>query len=424
MRTRLLFATALLVLVACSQSSTTVHAPSVRDARDLVVVATADGVRALDSSSGSTVFSATGAIGVPDWSKAFSTEPDGSATSIVERYPATGATVTSTSVKGRLSIRTVSQDGSQIALAPPLPAGVDVWTPVPRVATDIVVADPSGWAKPERYHLAGNFEPEAFSTDGRELFMIQYLPASAPVAYRVTSLELSSGKVYPVFSRFKAPPERMPGVRLEQILSPDGSKLYTLYTNQPSAYAKGYGGEAASSAPVTFVHILSLEQHWAFCLELPKEFWNEPAAAQAMAASPDGTRLFVVDSSKDLVTEIGTRKLKVLRTQSLDLGAGGSATAAAISADGSTLYVGSSGDGSVVRSFSTSTLEPEATWTVDGSVLDVRPSTDGSELFAAILPAGAASPMLETYDVKSGAPMHEVAVDGLRSIEYVGPLAG
>ena len=108
MRTRLLAVTALLGLVACSQPATSTNAPSDRGARDLVVLGTADGVRALDSSSGSTVFSAAAAIGVSDWSKAFSTEPDGSKTRIVESDPATDATVSSTNVKGRLSIRTVS----------------------------------------------------------------------------------------------------------------------------------------------------------------------------------------------------------------------------------------------------------------------------------------------------------------------------
>src|SRR5207247_11381997 len=140
-------------------------------------------------------------------------------------------------------------------------------TPVPRSSHRIGVAEPRGWLKPLSFDLTWNYEPEAFSTDGSTLFMIQYLPPTAPEAYRVTSLDLAKGVVSPVFGRYKEPTERMPGVRLEQILSPDGSKLYTLYTSQPSAYETRYGGNAAASTPVTFVHILNLKEHWAYCLE-------------------------------------------------------------------------------------------------------------------------------------------------------------
>ena len=39
---------------------------------------------------------------------------------------------------------------------------------------------PDGVMEPWTYDLRGNFEPEAFSTDDRRLFLIQHLPAEAP----------------------------------------------------------------------------------------------------------------------------------------------------------------------------------------------------------------------------------------------------
>ena len=72
--------------------------------------------------------------------------------------------------------------------------GYDAWTPVPRASTTIVVADPSGGSPASRFRLAGNFEPEAFSTGGDALFLIQYLPALAPTVYRVTELDLRTAE--------------------------------------------------------------------------------------------------------------------------------------------------------------------------------------------------------------------------------------
>jgi hypothetical protein len=57
--------------------------------------------------------------------------------------------------------------------------------------------------------------------------MIEHLPAETPTAYRVTVLDLERGRVALVFGPLKAPSERMPGTRLQQVFAPDGDKLYT-----------------------------------------------------------------------------------------------------------------------------------------------------------------------------------------------------
>ena len=126
-----------------------------------------------------------------------------------------------------------------------------------------MVADPSGATPPARFRLDGNFEPEAFSLDDDRLFLIQYLPAEAPAVYRVTVLDLATGDVRPVTGRFKTPPERMPGVRLGQVYDPVTAQMYTLYSNQPGAYAEGYdhaGGASHDWPEETFVHVLNLRE--------------------------------------------------------------------------------------------------------------------------------------------------------------------
>lgn len=110
------------------------------------------------------------------------------------------------SLDGTLDVRVVSESGAAVALTDPLPDGWDPEVPLARSRTPIVVADPTGAEQPRTYDLRGNFEPEAFSTDDRQLFMIQHLPAEAPTVYRVTVLDLKRGRVYPVFGRTRPRP--------------------------------------------------------------------------------------------------------------------------------------------------------------------------------------------------------------------------
>ena len=187
----------------------------------------------------------------------------------------TGHILDTQRVGGRLSIRAVSADAGAVALMKPLPPGTSAWTPRSRAFTNIVVAHPQSGVAPERFHLAGNFEPEGFSSDDSMLYLIRYLPATAPVAYRVSRLELGDGDVYPVYGRAKSPVETMYGSRLMQVPAPGGARLYTLYASQPPEYAKGYDRwQAGAGREVAFVHTLSLENGWATCVGLPKSLWG------------------------------------------------------------------------------------------------------------------------------------------------------
>jgi hypothetical protein len=304
-----------------------------------------------------------------------------------------------------------------VALAKPPPAGTDMWTPVPRKHTTIVVADPSGGNEPETYRLDGNLEPEAFSNDGEDLFVIQYLPPTRPSLYRVASLELEDGDVYPVIGRFKSSwARRMPGTRLEQVLGPDGRQLYTLYSSQPAAYAQGYDeSQAGADGPVAFVHILNLEGHWAFCLPLPKVLWDAPAGEQAMAASVDGTRLFVVDPSRDTVTVVGAMNTKVLNTGTVDFATDDTAhAAAAVSPDGVTLYVGT-GEG--VVALNTATLKVLYRWPTASPVTALATSVDGASVYAAF------ADRIDVLDPSTGAVQRSIPLAGALAIEHVAPAA-
>lgn len=380
---------------------------------ETLLLDTGDGPLALRAPSGAVVFESAGGLPSPDGSLVVSTSRVGGATRLVASDARTGKTLETSRVRGDLAVRAVSERGDSVALMAPLPSGWDPWTPRPRSRTTIVVADPSGTLEPATYRLDGNFEPEAFSTDGGRLFMLQYLPPEAPSVYRVTVLDLARGSVDPVFGPYKGPAERMPGTRLEQVRAPDGSQLYTLYTSERPGYAP-HGAPVPRNAVVSFVHVLSLSDGWAHCVGLPKPFWHRPASAEAIAASPDGTRLYVVDVGIGLVTVLDTSSLEILDTAPIgaripDAGR----TTATVSSDGSTLFVGG---GRTLLAIDTSTFGVSRRLTVPGDVFGLGLSGDGTELYVAL------GQGLEVLDPATGSELGVVPVTSPAPILQVSAL--
>jgi DNA-binding beta-propeller fold protein YncE len=391
-------------------SSATVH--------DILVLSTSDGSVLFDSGSGAVLARDAGALVAPDGSRLYSTTRSGTETTLQALDAASGTVLSTATLEGSLDARVASLSGRSIALMHAMPAGQAPWVPVPRAHTTIVVADPTGERAARRYRLDGNFEPEAFSIDDRRLFMIQYLPAEAPAAYRVTTLQLADGAVRPVFGHFDAPPERMPGIRLRQMFDPRTDQLYTLYTTRSEysrGYWEGYGDEPAkpgeAAKELTFVHVLNLRAGWAYCAGLPRRLWGQPARALAMSTSPDGRTLYVVESVGGIVSEMDTKSLKIRRTKRVDLGSlQGTRTSVSTSVDGSTLFVGSASDGTAVYAIDTRTLRMVARWEAPGTVADLGLSDDGDRLYAAI------ADRVAVLDPSSGAELGTLPIGDVDAI--------
>jgi outer membrane protein assembly factor BamB len=385
----------------------------------LLVTAGGDSV-ALNPATGDVLFQIAAAVPGADGTRLYSALADGGETVLRTLDAATGEVLSSTPLRGRLEVRVVSASGRSVALMQPLPQGLDAWTPIPRSRTQIIVSDPTGDREPRRYDLKGNYEPEAFSSDDSRLFLIQHLPAEAPVVYRVTALDLQSGGVEPVFGRFKSPPERMPGARLGQVLGPDGNQLYTLYSSRRPAYVDHVHGATDKGVPVAFVHVLSLDEGWAFCAGVPKAFWGQPAGAQAVAASPDGARLYIVDSDRGHVSVMDTGTFDILRTEAVRIGsAPPEGTWAMVAPDGGTLFVGSAADDSVVVAIDTSTFEPVARRPISGRASGIGLSRDGRRLYVSL------GPRVALLDSHTGAELASVPFSGADSIVQVStPLGG
>ena len=373
----------------------------------VVLFGSGTSVTAVDAGTGSTLFDRSGVPALGDWSTLFATSTSGSRTSLEAYDAASGELVSSVRVPDGFGVRVAANDGSRVALVRGAPEPDD-WTPHPRETTEILVADPSGATRARRYVLDGNFDPEAFSRNGRQLLLLQYVPPTAPEAYRVTSLDLERGKVSPVFlAHEKRIAETMSGTRLEQLASPDGRFLFTLYTSEPPAYSSD-GSNVKD--PVAFVHVLDLKYVTAHCIALPEKLWGGDPRVQAMALSPSGDFLHVVDTQQGIVADIATRSGKVMRTAEIDFGQP-AGEAHAVMTDAWNLVVGS---GPELVTIDTRTLRAVERRDVGGEIGGLGQGHDG--LFVAT-PEG-----VEVIDPGTGEAVEQLPSPAIPDLTYIGSL--
>ncbi len=405
-------------LAACTSDVASRRPEQVAVPRELLSIGTQGGPLTVEVPTGSVLFERADALASPDGARVYSASVADGRT-FVETDDATSGSVLSTiSVSGEHALGVVSGSGHAVALVDPLPKGWDPAVPVPRSRTDIVVADPTGAAEPRTFRLRGNYEPEAFSVDDGKLFLIQHLPAEAPAVYRVTMLDLVLGDVFPVFGPYKGPPERMPGTRLEQILAPNADRLYTLYSSSRPGYAP-HDAPVPANATVSFVHVLDLVEGWAHCVGLPEQLWKRPASEQAMAASPDGATLYVVDPAVGVVVAMDTTTLETRVVDQVPFGTPDGASASAqVSADGGTLFVAASGTASTLFALETSSFEIASRWSLDAPVSGLGLSADGGRLYVA-------NPdRVDVVDPLTGARLADVPFASPGPILRLEPIAG
>lgn len=329
----------------------------------VLLLGSSEGVVTVDPGDGSVLFQGSGVPGLNDWSTLFTAAAADGRTTLEARDSTSGMAISSVPVPGELSVRVAAPDGSLVALMPPLQAGASPWVPEPRASTTITVADPAGVERPGRFYLDGNFEPEAFSADRETLFLISYVPPTAPTAYRVAALDLNDGSLSRVNTGQKGVVETMSGTRLEQVASNDGSMLYTLYTTQPPDHV---AGGHASGDHVAFVHTLSLGEGWAHCVGLPEELWGGDPADQAMAISADGGLLYVVDTARRVVAVMEAASLETTEADGVGLPTDQDGETRAVMGPDGTLVVAS---GSRVVSLDAETFRTIEAWTFDGPVV-------------------------------------------------------
>src|SRR5262249_22005985 len=213
-------------------------------------------------------------------------------------------------------------------------------------------------SSPQRLSLTGNIEPEAFSADGSTIFALDYRPALAPDRYRVRRVDVATGQITDVPSNDKEIRGDMQGVARTQALSPDGRRLYTLYT-------------VPGAQPRAFVHVLSLDTQTANCVDLPAPFGRD-TGAMALAPSPDGMHLYVAARGHGVLADVDTLGLSVTRTARLRIGGTGH-DAVSMATDGDSIFVGR---GSAVAPVAAASLRSARPWHVRGSVTGIQSESD------------------------------------------------
>jgi hypothetical protein len=372
MRLRVLASAAVLLVAGCGEPDPLPPPAAVVFFQSGTGITVADG--------GGTVLSDDATVANADWSRLYAVRGD----RLVTFAPGSNGELASTAVGRGLTARVAAADGKLVALT----EGGDTYRPVPRRRTAIVVADPTGARAARTLDLQGNFEPEAFSADGEFLFALEYLPAEAPERYRVRRVAVSSGEVSPLLLRDKSvvpvgAEEEMRGDGRQAVLAPDRTRLYTLYLHQGEhQHTRDLlpGRRAPDGHPVhAFVHVLSLTEGWAYCLDLPSPFGSHPAESHALAVSPDGKRLYVGELTSKQIAVADTESLTVTTVAPLaDDEPAGAGAAMSMSPDGAALYVAAA---NVVRRLDPATLRITGSWPAPSAVRGLAPTPDGRALY-------------------------------------------
>jgi hypothetical protein len=268
---------------------------------EILFLETPRGIAVVRAGAGAPTFAAAGGVPSRDWSRVVQTSWKRPTTRVSAFIPASGTKLWSSRIPGNLRTKVVSEDGNLAVLGP---ARERHYTQG-RSHTRLVVA--ASREASREFHLRGNFEPEAFSTDGDNIFVLQYRPARAPKSYQVRRLDLTTGKIHDVYTPDAHLQEAMRGDARIQTVSPDGSYLYTLYT------LRGSDGAHA------FIHVLNLDEMWAHCIDLPDQFASA-ASSTALTTTASGDALYVANAGTGSIATVDPESLSVVDTAQVEFG--------------------------------------------------------------------------------------------------------
>lgn len=376
------------ILAGCGDPET----QKVPQSTDLLFLRSSQGISVLEAGSEAPPrFSSGASVTSSDWSTVVKTRVRDGVTTATALDPSSGAERWRTQVAGALQAKLLSEDGDLVALSPLR----ERYYQQGRRETTLVMAG-SGMIEPRSIVLEGNYEPEAFSTDGESLFVINYLPARRPTKYQVRRMDVDTGRVRGVYTPHDELQRPMGGTARIQVASPDGRRLYTLYT------VGGNDGYA-------FIHVLALDEMWAHCISLPPEFAEQAEAATALTVSPDGDTLFVANSAADRVAEIDTENLNVARTGDVDLERGGP-TQAAHDSDETFYFAG----GHNLTSVNTSDLVEQRHWRLEERVSGIQLSASGSSVYVGM------KREVAVFDADTGDRLDTIDPPGVGRIDQLG----
>ncbi len=347
-------------------------------------------------------------LATPDGATVYAVAAAGVDTELAAIDTRTGRRTAGPRLAGAWVPRVASADGRLVVLAAP-GSGEATHVPSGRTRTPLVVADTA--REVARLELAGNIVPDALPTGGERLYVLDWLPATAPDRYRVRQVDVATGQSSGLLTRLKAavPPgaeEEMSGEGRMAVYAPNRQVLYTLYTHQPD---HRHTRDLVAGRPGNvhaFVHTLHLGEQWAFCVDLPAPFGEGPGAGHALAIAPEGGEFYVADVTSGRFAVVGTEQLDIREIVDGPKGAGVAFAAATfrqmLVAVGSTVHVLPRDAAPVWRS-----------WDAGGVVRGLGVSADGKRVYAGLPDAVA------WFDAETGQRLGTVAVPGLSALNRV-----
>ncbi len=380
--------------------------PSRVEPGELLAVGVTDGLTVVESGTGRRVVAPAAALATADGRRLLSTVAEAGTSKVVTRDAATGDVVAQTTVRGAGRLAAVAPDAGLVALVDGDPAG--------RQETTIVVAGPAG--ERHRLTLPGFVQPEAFSSGGTSLFVLDMLPPEHPDHYRVRVLDLAAGQLNALNLpnqnagvKVLVPEgaeEEMRGEGRQAVFDPKRERLFTLYSHQPDhQHVRDLlhpGARDGRPDVHAFVHTLSVADAWAVCVDLPTSFGT--GAVEGLTIAQHAGEVWVADAGKGVLAVIDADALVVAHEQAFPPVAG----RARLAVSGSAAYLAA---GRQMHVFDAGTKEVRATWPLPGEAKGVAVS--GTHLYVG-QPDG-----VHRLDPSTGARTATVAVPGLTAVERV-----
>jgi hypothetical protein len=275
-----------------------------------------------------------------DWRTLVAVAPDGGSTRVQFTTPEGGDLPVRIAVPGAWRLPTIgvakvasglSADGSTLVLEEALDT-----TPASTASTTrFALVAPTTTKAPRIVTLRGSFVFDVLSPDGRWLYLLEYVGGGDQTHYQVRRFDVAAGTLMDgAIVDKRNIDEQMNGYALTQEVGRNGM-TYTLYRRPKGA----------------FVHALDTTQGIAFCIDLEGTEDESPDTNGdwGLVADPSGSFLYVTDPAEQRVSAIDLTDFSVARSARLGSipairfaklestkPAGGRA---ALSADGTTLYV-------------------------------------------------------------------------------------
>ena len=270
--------------------------------------------------------------------------------------------------------------------------------------------------------LPGAFEYDTLSPDGRILYLVEHLDASAGGRYQVRAVDVATGVLRDgVIVDKTNVEESMAGSPIAQVRRPDGVVL-TLYRGPDHP----------------FVHALNAKEAWAVCIDLPRGAHDagvgEHDAGLDWGLTSDTfvTSVYAVNASLGLAVEIDPAGLTVRRSAEIPATATGPAAGSIVLAkfghgefgpigrrvvaapDGTALFAAGANGVTVIGTKDLSVVRTDlAGSTVDG--LGITP--DGATLFALLRGSG----QIVAVDARTGRRLGTVPGAGYDRLVAVAP---